>query len=133
MPLFNEMKYRSEVKSKVSPTSRKISVERNEKEENRHGGNKSTYFPVGETGMRGSLSLVIVSSMPRSALLKKRKKEKKEKKNAARNDIKFVDFGVCTWCVYVHVCVNACIVVESWCPRCQRCKSCNKVVAKVLW
>lgn len=64
-------------KLEESPTKKWTSLKNDrrkrdkKKEENRHGGNKSTLylFPVGETGMRGSLSLLIVSSMPRFALL----------------------------------------------------------------
>lgn len=75
------------------------------KEENRHGGNKSTLylFPVGETGMRGSLSLLIVSSMPRYF---------KKKKKKPRETILNLRFGACT-CVCVRVCT--CVRERVYC------------------
>lgn len=74
---FQRIEQSEQSKLEESPIKRRISLKNDKrkrdrkKEENRHGGNKSTLylFPVSETGMRGSLSLLIVSSMPRFALL----------------------------------------------------------------
>lgn len=78
--------------------------------------------------------LLIISSMPRFALDMK-------DRSVTKNGISGCAY-VCA--MYVHVAcacvsvfawtrvyVNACCC-WIWCPRCQRCKSCNKVVAKVL-